>query len=51
MRYVRPQVLDLGSIARHTLTLAGGNEKGGGDPQHLDKHCEWSGGSDADKCV
>lgn len=49
MQYVAPEVTDFGSIASHTF-YAGGSEnlKGGGDPQHLDNFCEWSGGSDAD---
>ena len=47
MQYESPRVTDFGSIASHTF-LAGGSDniKGGGDPQHLDMHCEWSGGSD-----
>ena len=49
MHYESPRVTDFGSIASHTF-LAGGSEnfKGGGDPQHLDNFCEWSGGSDLD---
>lgn len=52
MRYEKPTVADLGSISGHTYFPVGypGHEKGGGDPQHLDKFCEWSGGSDADLC-
>lgn len=49
MQYEKPEVTDFGSIAGHTF-LAGGSDnfKGGGDVQHLDKFCEWSGGSDPD---
>lgn len=52
MRYEQPTVVDLGSISGHTYFPVGapGHFKGGGDPQHLDMHCEWSGGSDADLC-
>ncbi len=51
MKYERPEVQDLGSIADHTFTVGAlGQQKGGGDPQHLDRHCEWSGGTDVDKC-
>jgi hypothetical protein len=48
MQYQTPEVNDFGSIAGHTFYAGGGdNLKGGGDIQHLDKFCEWSGGSDA----
>ena len=49
MQYHSPMVVDYGSIAAHTFWV--GNDstlKGGGDPEHVDKHCEWSGGSDID---
>jgi len=47
MQYESPRVTDFGSIASHTFYAGGsGNLKGGGDPQHLDNFCEWSGGSD-----
>ena len=49
MKYESPQVVDFGSIASHTFYAGNSNNiKGGGDPQHVDVHCEWSGGSDAD---
>lgn len=52
MRYEQPSVMDLGSISGHTyFPTPGGQVKGGGDPQHLDMFCEWSGGSDADLCA
>lgn len=48
MQYNSPEVVDYGSIAAHTFYVGSqGNIKGGGDPQHVDSHCEWSGGSDA----
>jgi hypothetical protein len=51
MQYVKPRIVDLGSIAAHTFT--NWPPKGGGDPQHLDKFCEWSGGTAPDdpRCV
>lgn len=47
MQYHSPVVVDYGSIAAHTFYV-GSTLKGGGDPEHVDKHCEWSGGSDID---
>lgn len=53
MLYEKPAVADLGSITGHTYFPVGqpGHFKGGGDPQHLDMFCEWSGGSDIDLCA
>lgn len=49
VHYEKPTVVDLGSISEHTWLAGNSNNcKGGGDPQHLDKFCEWSGGTDAD---
>jgi hypothetical protein len=49
--YTKPSVQDLGSIAEHTYYAGrSGNIKGGGIPQHSDKFCEWSGGSDPNLC-
>ncbi len=51
MTYTKPSVQDLGSIAEHTYYAGrSGNIKGGGIPQHSDKFCEWSGGSDPNLC-
>lgn len=52
MRYERPMVHDLGSITGYTRTTPGPNNniKGGFGVAHLDKKCEWSGGSDTDFC-
>ncbi len=52
MKYRIPLVVDYGSIAGHTYQTPGGNVKGGDneDPNHLDKFCEWSGGSGDDLC-
>jgi hypothetical protein len=52
MNYTRPSITDVGSVSGHTYFPVGqeGHFKGGGDPQHLDKVCEWSGGSDIDLC-
>lgn len=52
MGYEKPTIEDLGSIVNHTYMPVGypGHYKGGGDPQHLDKFCEWSGGSDSNLC-
>jgi len=47
MQYHAPEVVDYGSIAAHTFYV-GSTIKGGGEVQHVDSHCEWSGGSDAD---
>ena len=49
MTYSQPRVKDLGSIADHTFYAGhSGNIKGGLPPRHVDKHCEWSGGSGID---
>ena len=51
LEYSKPEVTDLGLITQHTFpTGLSGHFKGGGNPQHLDKKCEWSGGSDDDLC-
>ena len=50
MRYEKPEVLDFGSIAGHTYDNPGVGDKMDYpvEPYHLDKFCEYSGGSDAD---
>lgn len=50
MRYERPVVVDLGSIAKHTWEAGASNNLKGGIPPdaHIDMHCEWSGGSGMD---
>ncbi len=51
MTYAKPRVDDLGSITEHTF-FVGGTIKGGEfEPvAHIDKFCEWSGGSGTDFC-
>ena len=52
MKYEKPVLENLGSIADHTFATPGSNEKGGTTPpNHLDKFCEWSGGSGDDLCA
>ena len=50
MQYERPVVLDFGSIAAHTWDNPGVGDKMEEpiEPFHLDKFCEFSGGSDVD---
>ncbi len=48
--YIPPTITDLGPLGTRTFLVGDGNDniKGGGDPQHVDSHCEWSGGTDPD---
>lgn len=50
MRYVSPKVIDLGSIVGHTYDNPGAGDKMDLpiEPYHLDKFCEFSGGTDPD---
>ena len=50
VRYQSPKVIDLGSIVGHTYDNPGEGDKMDTpiEPYHLDKWCEFSGGSDAD---
>ncbi len=48
--YEAPRLTDLGWLGAHTFYAAGREDqfKGGITIRHLDKHCEWSGGTDPD---
>ena len=50
LRYQSPKVTDLGSIVGHTYDNPGRGDKMEQpiEPFHLDKFCEFSGGSDMD---
>ena len=51
--YEKPVLEILGSITKHTFGVGyPGHQKGGTTPpNHLDKFCEWSGGSGDDLCT
>lgn len=53
MRYLSPKVIDLGSIVGHTYDNPGRGDKMDSpiEPYHLDKWCEFSGGSDPDNPI
>lgn len=50
LRYQSPRVIDLGSIVGHTYDNPGQGDKMDLpiEPFHLDKFCEFSGGTDPD---
>jgi hypothetical protein len=53
VQYETPMVIDFGSIAAHTYDNPGEGDKMNEpiEPYHLDKFCEFSGGSDADNPI
>lgn len=53
VQYETPMVVDFGSIAAHTYDNPGVGDKMDRpvEPYHLDKFCEFSGGSDADNPI
>lgn len=50
MEYLRPEIVDLGSVVGHTYDNPGKGDKMDYpiEPYHLDKFCEYSGGTDPD---